>query len=91
MGMSVVRRIKAVFQHCEQATFLIVKDEEHALDRKERIQMKIHLLFCNACRRFRQQSHLINSWIKQQQHEPLHTGLTAEEKEKLNRIIEENS
>lgn len=90
--MRFLHKIKALFQHCEHATYLMVKDEHHSISVKERLHLKIHLLFCGACRRFQQQSKFINTWLrKKNQTTTSGSKLSAEEKEKLTHLIKEHS
>ena len=41
---------------CKQATFLIEKQQQVALDLGERIKLKIHLYNCSWCKTYQQQS-----------------------------------
>ena len=50
---------KTVF-NCEQATLLSLKRDEGRITLTERARLSYHLLYCDVCRQFIKQSHLIN-------------------------------
>ena len=65
---------------CTQATYLISKKEEHALTLREWFQLLIHLIICEFCRRFLDQTKIISKAAGALvSREPL----TAEEKRKM--------
>ncbi len=49
---------------CEQASFLIDKEQYTPLSLKEKINLNMHLLTCKFCRLYKVESHLINNEIK---------------------------
>jgi len=51
---------KKTIYNCKHATLLIIKKEERRLTLHERIQLSIHLHYCNPCKRFVNQSNLID-------------------------------
>lgn len=55
---------KRVVLNCSQATLLSAKKEEGALSGKERMQLWWHLLYCNVCRRFIKQMHVMAKELK---------------------------
>ena len=67
---------------CIQATYLISKLEEHALTLCERLQLLVHLIVCEFCRRFLKQTKIISKEVNK---------LVREERvtEKEHREIEE--
>lgn len=44
---------------CKQASQLISQSLDHPLSWSERVQLKLHLLMCDACTRFKQQLDLL--------------------------------
>ncbi|MEO6682719.1 MAG: hypothetical protein ABIN48_07810 [Ginsengibacter sp.] len=50
---------KKIETNCEKATFIIEKKKLTDLSLKEDLELKIHLLGCEACRIFQKQSNLI--------------------------------
>jgi len=56
--------IQKLMLSCQHATLLIEKKEELRLNIGERMQLKMHLLVCNACRNYSQQSPLLNRIFK---------------------------
>jgi predicted anti-sigma-YlaC factor YlaD len=56
--------LKNIIHNCKEATKLSLKREEQRLSVKERMQLRIHLLFCDACKNFVKQSALINTAFK---------------------------
>ena len=49
---------------CEQASFLIDKEQYTLLSAKEKFNLRMHLLTCKFCRLYKIESHLINNEIK---------------------------
>ncbi len=49
---------------CEQASFLIDKEQYTLLSAKEKFNLKMHLFTCKFCRLYKIESHLINNEIK---------------------------
>ncbi len=50
--------------NCKQASQLISQSLEQPLAMRERFALKLHLLICKYCRRFRQQLHAIGVALK---------------------------
>lgn len=50
--------------NCKQASQLISQSLDRPLSFSERLQLKVHLLMCDACRRFKQQLNLLKGHIK---------------------------
>ena len=48
---------------CEQASYLIDKEQYTRLSFKERFDLKIHLMTCKFCRLYKVESHMINDKI----------------------------
>lgn len=69
---------------CTQATFLISKREKHALPFREKFQLLIHLMICEFCRRFLEQTRIISKAAKSIIAEE---KLTVEEKVKLKKML----
>jgi hypothetical protein len=51
---------KTIFD-CKQATLLSIKKEQGAITFPERIRLQYHLLFCDPCKRFIEQSRKLDS------------------------------
>lgn len=49
---------------CKEATELVEKREVTALTSRQRLQLKIHLWICSACRSYAKQSHLMNKMLE---------------------------
>jgi len=47
--------------HCRKATQLISEGMDRSLTRRERVALRVHLLCCRPCRRFRRQLALIRN------------------------------
>ncbi len=65
---------------CTQATFLISKREEHVLTFREKFQLIVHLIVCEFCRRFLEQTKIIS---REARRLVLAERLTEEEKRKM--------
>lgn len=55
--------LKKIIYNCRKATFLIEKKQLAPLTVRENLELKIHLAGCSICRRFQQQSIMINTMI----------------------------
>ena len=69
---------------CTKATFLMSKWEESALTFRERIDLVVHLIICEFCRRFLKQTALIR---KQALRLESAETLTDEEKNKMQQLL----
>jgi len=69
MKPSLLNRIKnlmiKMMISCEEATYLIDKEQYTALSFKEKFDLKIHLMTCKLCRLYKVESHIINDKITQ--------------------------
>lgn len=88
-----IRGMDAVMLNCEEATYLITKSELTKVGCVKRMQMKMHLMGCELCRRFKLQSEFINENLKQleiinQTH--IHHKLPEIKKEELQTLVETN-
>ena len=60
-----VRRImRILFLSCLRATELIEKKLHFSLSRKEKYQLKMHKMMCNACRQYENHSYFIDKNLK---------------------------
>ena len=51
--------------NCEQATYLIDKEQYNSLSVKEKFDLKFHLMTCKYCRLYKVESRLINDKLTQ--------------------------
>lgn len=58
-------KIQPIIRNCKEATLLVLQKEERKLTFKEKFALKLHLMYCDACKQFIQQSSLINKAMKQ--------------------------
>lgn len=83
--------LKNIVRNCKEATQIALKKEEGKISYKERIQLAIHLMYCDACKQFIKQSAIINKAMKQLQQKlnthPTHT-LSTEAKEKMQQQLD---
>jgi len=82
-----VKSMDKLMLSCDTATMLITKSEYKKLNCIENIQLKMHLLGCKFCRRFKKQSEFISYAIKNDfanlDNKNLKVELSDEQKEKL--------
>jgi len=69
---------------CTQATYLISKLEEHALTLRERLQLLVHLIVCEFCRRFLKQTKIISKEVNKLVREE---RLTEKEKREIEEAL----
>lgn len=84
------RMMTSVMLNCDKATFLISKHEIEKLKCIERVKLNMHLLSCNACRRFLIQTKYITNHINAiRDIDPnnLVVKLSDEQKDRLNDSI----
>lgn len=55
---------KVIYASCDKVTALIEKQSVVSLTPGERIQLNIHLKICDACRNYRKQSLLLDTFLK---------------------------
>jgi hypothetical protein len=89
--MSVYLFRKIVF-NCKQATLFIIKKSERKLSVTERFKLFYHLLFCGPCKKFAEQSLLMDEALQHFHdhlaHHPSHT-LPERSKGKMQQLIDE--
>lgn len=76
-----------IFRNCEEATFLISRGQEAPLSFAEKLWLRIHLLYCSLCRRFKKQSAVI-SRIMENPGNPV--SLSDTKKKALEQLILDN-
>lgn len=59
-----LRALKLLNQNCRSATRLVSEAQDRPLDAVEKVGLKIHLLGCRNCRRYRQQIQALDELIK---------------------------
>lgn len=57
---------------CKQASQLVSQSLDRPLSWSERVQLRFHLLICNACQRFKQQLSQLLKAIQQLKNETVH-------------------
>ncbi len=76
---------------CQKASFLIEKKLGHALNSKETVQLFIHKLICNVCRKYEKQSRaldlILRKKIAEDVSEPGNFSLDAESLDKFKYLI----
>jgi hypothetical protein len=86
-----IRGMDAVMLNCEEATYLITKSELTKVGCVKRMQMKMHLMGCELCRRFKLQSDFINENLEQLEkinQTYIHHQLPEIKKEELQSLVE---
>lgn len=58
-------KIKHTIRNCKAATLLALQKEERKLTFKEQLKLKLHLMYCDACKQFIHQSAIINKVMQQ--------------------------
>ncbi len=58
-------KIQHIIHNCKEATHLSLQKEERALSIKETFQLRLHLMYCDACKQFIKQSAIINKAMLQ--------------------------
>ncbi len=51
--------------NCKQTTVLLSQSQDRRLSRKERLLLRLHLMFCPHCRRYRKQMAFIRQSMRQ--------------------------
>ena len=83
--------MSAIMLDCEKATLYATKSEFQSLGCVRRVQLKIHLVTCEFCRSFVQQSKIITKQLhvmKDIDPENLELHLTQKQKEDLRETVE---
>lgn len=70
--------IKFFFLSCLKATELIEKKSNFRLSFKERLQLKVHKMICDACKSYENQSTLIDEKIAHYYKQNLPSGKSGE-------------
>ena len=70
-----------LFLSCLKATELVEKKMHFGLTAKERVQLKMHKMMCDACSNFEKQSEFLEKGIENQ-HKKLHTDMDIEQLKK---------
>ncbi len=79
---------------CEEASFLISKSLDTKLTIKEKINLRMHHMVCELCRRYAKQIKQLDAKIgilKEDADENIYHHLTPEQKDQLKKILEEES
>jgi len=63
-------KLKKIAANCKKATYLIEKNQIGVLNKRETLELKIHLAGCSECRIFEHQSIVINKLVNDLFHEP---------------------
>ena len=63
----VKRIMRILFLSCLKATELIEKKLHFSLSSKEKYQLKMHKMMCNACRQYEDHSYFIDKTLKHNQ------------------------
>lgn len=76
---------------CDKAAFLTSKAQEGRLSIFEKIELRVHILSCKYCKRYKQEIELLNRHVKQQNEKILQGQngyhLSQVDKEKLKQVI----
>lgn len=81
---------------CRKATQLLSKEMDEPLSRWEKLSLKVHLLVCWCCNRFKQQIQIISKQLQEMARESLAfehfaeidlPGLSAEAKERIMKVL----
>jgi hypothetical protein len=57
--------LRTIKYNCRKATLLSLKKEGHKINMVEQLLLTVHLRYCESCRRFVQQSQMINQALAQ--------------------------
>jgi hypothetical protein len=83
---------KKILYDCRKAQRLTIKKQESKLTLSEHLQHRIHLHYCDVCRKFQQFSAVINQVFareRQELEQPPESKLSTEEKIELQKQIDE--
>ncbi len=80
-----------LFLSCIKATELIEKNFHFRLSRKEKMQLRIHTMMCEACKRYEDQSAFLEKAIAASLHKELIASELKEAKEKIIDQFSDNS
>ncbi len=89
-----VKGMNRVMLDCDTATLLITKNEFTSLSCIERLKLRMHLMSCKYCRRFKKQSNEISVHIRKfnvdLQNAELKLHLTEEQKKRITTNVKQN-
>ena len=89
-GYSMSRKMmKKLMLSCKTATGLMEKKHLERLSIRERIQLAFHTTLCDACRRYEQQSRLLERLFKSKAAGPVSPGLKKESAELEEKILQQ--
>lgn len=63
---------------CRKATELIEQESFESFSRLTRFRLRMHLLMCDACKKYQQQSKKISHWIKNKKNATLDESSLSE-------------
>jgi len=72
--------------NCKEASFLISKQQETTLSLYEKLQLRLHLSVCDACRLFQIQTNSILKLLRQNKQKP-YKSLSQHSKRKLQELL----
>lgn len=73
--MDTIRKIKMILTlTCDESSRLASDDLERPLGLAERIALRMHVLICKSCRRFRRQIHLLRKLMRDAGGDPAAMG-----------------
>ena len=75
--------------YCNSATELIEKRNVAKLALSEEIKLFLHLGVCSACRKYKEQSRLIDEWMTKRRRNNEKSGENAELKERIISALED--
>ena len=91
-----IQGMDKIMLDCEEATYLISKSDMENIGCVKKVQLKMHLMGCSLCRRFKVQSDIIDKSLKTLENIHMENDGSAnlnempkENKEKLEKMITE--
>lgn len=87
-----IKGMDAVMLNCEEATYLVTKSEMSQIGCLKTMQLKMHLVGCELCRRFKMQSVMINKSLEKLEQHKIQTvfkeqKLSVSKKQQLEELI----
>jgi anti-sigma factor ChrR (cupin superfamily) len=82
--------LNKILLSCQKATFLVSKQQETSLDLKETLQLKVHLMMCDVCTKWKAQTDTLTKVLKNNSDQVIdpNAALTQEQKQKLSDTID---
>jgi hypothetical protein len=83
---------KKILYDCQKAQRLTIKKQESKLTLSENLQLRIHLHYCQVCRKFQQFSTVLNQVFSRERkglEEQPPSTLSMEEKKEMQRRVDE--